>query len=562
MSGLDQIDIKLEGIGHVVSDNSLSVPRYQRSYAWEERQVGELFQDIATAIGEKEKEYFLGSIVVMNEPPNRPEVVDGQQRLATTSILLCAIRDYFYKNGDRTRADDIENKYLVKRDLRTQEKVPRLQLNESDHDFYQKRVLSRPDDKAREIAPQKNSHKRLAHALTLAERHVESVVSLSNKPGDKLIDWVEYIELKARVIMVRVPDYANAFTIFETLNDRGLDLAISDLLKNYLFHLSGDRINEAQQRWVSMFATLEAIEGEDIIVDYIRHLWSSKNGITREKDLFDKIKKNITSKQIAIDFSNELASSARLYAAILNTDHEIWTQYGQTARGHMTTLNLMGMVQIRPLLLAVLDKFTDKEVQCSLRLLVSWAARFLVVGGLGGGTLETHYSQRAKEVRDGSIKHSKDLMSAMLGVVPPDSQFLASFSVASVSKSSLARYYLRALEKQAKNEKDPELVPNPNEEEVNLEHILPQNPSTQWSGVDAETAKSFYRRLGNLALLKSQINSQVGSDGFKDKVVFYKKSNFLLTSGLSQYTSWGTREIEERQKKLAELAVKAWPLKI
>ena len=102
MSGLDQIDIKLEGIGHVVSDNSLSVPRYQRSYAWEERQVGELFQDIATAIGEKEKEYFLGSIVVMNEPPNRPEVVDGQQRLATTSILLCAIRDYFYKNGDRT----------------------------------------------------------------------------------------------------------------------------------------------------------------------------------------------------------------------------------------------------------------------------------------------------------------------------------------------------------------------------------------------------------------------------------------------------------------------------
>lgn len=235
MSGLERIDIKLEGIGHVVSDNSLSVPRYQRSYAWEDRQVSELFQDIATAIGEKEKEYFLGSIVVMNEPPNRPEVVDGQQRLATTSILLCAIRDYFYKNGDRARADDIENKYLVKRDLRTQERVPRLQLNEADHDFYQKRVLSRPDDKAREIAPQKNSHRRLARALFLAEKHIESVVSLSNKPGDRLIDWVEYVELKARVIMVRVPDYANAFTIFETLNDRGLDLAISDLLKELSF---------------------------------------------------------------------------------------------------------------------------------------------------------------------------------------------------------------------------------------------------------------------------------------------------------------------------------------
>jgi uncharacterized protein with ParB-like and HNH nuclease domain len=146
VSPLRSIDIELEGIGHVLSDNTLAVPVYQRSYAWEERHVRDLFQDLADAIARHEPEYFLGSIVVIeNAAGPRPEVVDGQQRLATTTILLAAIRDYIYGREDRQRASDIERMYLITRHIRSQEETPRLQLNESDHDFFMKRILLTPD---------------------------------------------------------------------------------------------------------------------------------------------------------------------------------------------------------------------------------------------------------------------------------------------------------------------------------------------------------------------------------------------------------------------------------
>jgi uncharacterized protein with ParB-like and HNH nuclease domain len=114
------MEIGLDAIGHALSDNRLSVPIYQRSYAWTDGHVTDLLQDLATAIDEGETEYFLGSIVATaSADSHRQEIVDGQQRLATTSILLSAIRDYFHAHGDADRASDIEREYLSVRDIRT-----------------------------------------------------------------------------------------------------------------------------------------------------------------------------------------------------------------------------------------------------------------------------------------------------------------------------------------------------------------------------------------------------------------------------------------------------------
>ena len=562
MTKLNEMNIFLEGIGHALADNMLSVPIYQRSYAWEDRHVKDLYQDIANAINEGEKEYFLGSIVITENTSDRPEVVDGQQRLATTTILIAAIRDWFYENEDTDRVEDIEREFLITRDLRTQEKVSKLRLNEIDQDFFSKTILSKPDSPERSVASSKESHKKITKASEIAADHLRNIVELSNKPADRLIDWIDYLKTGVRVIWVKVPDDANAFTIFETLNDRGLDLAISDLLKNYLFHLSGDRISEAQQRWVSMFAALEAVDSEEIVVDYIRHPWSSKYGSTRQRDLYDGIKKRITSKQSAIDFANELAENAKLYAAILNPDHEIWSSYGSTSRSHIVTINLLRMVQIRPLLLAILAEYDREEVKKTLSVMVSWAVRFLIYGGLGGGTLEKYYSDGAKDISSGSVKTAQDLLTAMTPVVPTDGQFESAFTTATVSKNYLARYYLRALEKESCSEPDPELVPNPNEEIVNLEHVLPEHPSEKWAHIDDEIVKIYYKRIGNLALTKMRINSDVGNDGFHEKRSFYANSDFQLTSSIADFDNWGPEEIEKRQKELAKLAVRAWPSKI
>jgi len=229
----------------------------------------------------------------------------------------------------------------------------------------------------------------------------------------------------------------------------------------------------------------------------------------------------------------------------------------------MDTLNQMGMVQIRPLLLSILAGFPPAEVKKSLRLFVSWAVRFLVAGGLGGGgTLCSHYAQRAKEVTDGTIKNTSQLQKTMKDIIPADARFEAEFAVATVSKPILARYYLMALERQARGESQPEFIPNPNEEQVNLEHILPQNPSTAWGHIDAESAKAAHKRLGNMALLKARINVAAANKGFAEKRKIYLASEFLLTKEVAKAASWLPTDIESRQKELAKMAVAAWPNKV
>src|SRR5579859_4982026 len=175
MGTLDEIKIQLDGIAHILSDNHLSVSRYQRSYAWEEKHVTDLFKDIATAIQQNENEYFLGPIVITGDSKECLEVVDGQQRLATTTILLGAIRDYFYTSGDKERANHITTHYLMDSDLWTQEIVPRLRLNEIDHNFFCKRVLTVPDDPSRNSLPDRDSHHRIREAAVLARQHVKRI---------------------------------------------------------------------------------------------------------------------------------------------------------------------------------------------------------------------------------------------------------------------------------------------------------------------------------------------------------------------------------------------------
>lgn len=130
-----------------------------------------------------------------------------------------------------------------------------------------------------------------------------------------------------------------------------------------------------------------------------------------------------------------------------------------------------------------------------------------------------------------------------------------------MSKSALARYYLRALEKQHKGEANPELVPNPNQEEVNLEHVLPQSPGGNWPSFSDDEAKTWYRRIGNLALMKADENSGAGSDPFSAKKPILKKSKFKLTAEIGKCSDWTISEIEARQERLAKLAVKTWDLK-
>jgi hypothetical protein len=560
MGTMSSIAIELEGIGRILLNRNLAVPIYQRSYAWEDEHVRDLLTDVETAMSEGAHEYFIGSIVTTKNQAARAEVADGQQRLATVTIILSAIRDFFYESGDKERANAITGELLHKKDLRTLALIPKLQLNDADNEYFVSRVLLLPDDPKRASIATKPSHLRIDAAAVLAREHIRRVGN-SRGATDRLTEIVEYLTDNVKVIWVAVPDDTNAFMVFETLNDRGLELAITDLLKNHLFGLAGSRLGEVQTSWIGMVSALEAIEEENAVLNYVRHYWSSRQGLVREKDLYTDIKKKINNATRSVSFTADLERNAHLYAAMINTADALWTKYGDTCRQHMETINALRMVQVRPLILSVLDSFTDAELKAALRNIVSWSVRFLIHGGLGSGAIEAHNCAAAKEVRDKKISRAAQLFNRLKGVLPNDAQFRASFATATVSKAYLARYYLRALEQQERGDSDPELVPNPNAEVVNLEHILPQNASGAWSYIAPDEQVLLIKRLGNMVLMKTKINIRAGNDSFAFKKGFYSKSEFRLTKAICGEPTWNRASIEKRQSDLAALAIKTWPLK-
>ena len=312
-----------------------------------------------------------------------------------------------------------------------------------------------------------------------------------------------------------------------------------------------------------MTGALETVNDDDITVTYIRHMWIAREGATREKELYKNIKGKLKSNQAAVDFAHALGKTSRKYVALLNaSDHEVWSSFPPSTRQCVSKVRLLGWKQIRPLMLAVLNSMSTKEVDKAFRAFLCWTVRLVIAGGLGSGSVEDSFSECAKRVTIGEIKTARKIYEFLSNFIHNDEVFRAAFTIARVSKPAIARYYLRALEQQQQNESEPELVANDDPAAITLEHVLPQDPQGGWKHIDPEVYPSLVHRLGNQALLRKKVNSDRKSDEFKDKVEDYGNSSFALTSMLASRPKWDADEVSERQKFLADLAVKAWPLAV
>ncbi|MDM1303241.1 DUF262 domain-containing protein [Acinetobacter indicus] len=560
------ISIQLEGIGDLISNKKFRVPAYQRAYAWEEDHVTSLLNDLKDAIANKEREYFLGSVVVTSGDTNRFEVVDGQQRLTTISLIINAIKTVFALDGDHQMVDSLQADFLTSLDRKTRENEPKLILNEIDNELFQNIIQKDSEHHniflRRDFKSKTPSNLKLINAYQQCFQFFNEESKLQRDSEEYLQNWLDYIQHSAKVILVISPDDSNAFVIFETLNDRGLDLAISDLLKNYLFHKSAERLEETKNRWAKMTALLESTSDDPLVVTYLRHYAMSQYGLIREKELFSVLKRKITSKRLAVDFSEKLDKNAVTYSALINANHEYWKNYNNLElEKSIKVFNLLGMVQIRPLLLSIINTFNHIEINKAFKVLVSVAIRYQIVGGIGGGYLENLYAQTAQQISSKKIETAKQILEEFKNL-PTDETFKEAFSIANISKAKIARYYLSEIE----NSENSEIIPNPDTKVINLEHILPQtyDSSSVWADLfNEDEHKSYSRRLGNMCLLSSDINSELDNLApYDEKLQFYKKASFIHTNQLGIYESWTKDNILKRQIIMAEKAVKIWSLNV
>ena len=176
------------------------------------------------------------------------------------------------------------------------------------------------------------------------------------------------------------------------------------------------------------------------------------------------------------------------------------------------------------------------------------------------GSVEEGIAEAAHEIYIQSIATARDLKEKLGHLTPSDGTFSAAFETATVSNRKLARYYLRSMELSAKAEQEPWHIPNDDRSEINLEHVLPEKPEGNWPQFSDDEVRLYYKRIGNLCLLRASDNSAAKSASFAIKRLIYGNSPYELTKQMATVTDWTIAEITDRQKTLAPLAVKTWAI--
>jgi hypothetical protein len=159
------------------------------------------------------------------------------------------------------------------------------------------------------------------------------------------------------------------------------------------------------------------------------------------------------------------------------------------------------------------------------------------------------------------VTNATGLRNELAKQVPGNAEFEDEFRNARVSKDYLARYYLRQLERRV-NPDLGGLVVSDSTADISLEHVLPENKTTDWNAFDDEMHASYVNRMGNLCLLAEDDNASLGSGSFAAKRKAYRTSSLALTKDIATNKAWTRKEIEDRSAKLASLAVKTWPLSV
>ena len=569
------LEYESKGIAELLLEEFLAVPTYQRSYSWHSAeasdttgeegdsraQVREFWDDLQRGYRQG-KPYFLGTVVLSTEgvPHGRKAVIDGQQRLATTCLLMGAIRNAYRAHGEEEYASSIHTDFVAKFDRPVGKDQPKFILNSDDREYFDLVVVQGGAG----VVATGESQRLLGDAWLYLQGAVNQFCDDAGTTWKPELDRLTaYLQGSAQIIAITVVTEADAFLIFESLNDRGADLTVADLLKNYLFSRAEQRLDEVRDTWVVTLNNLDIPKvGNRRFNLFARHYMSSRRGPTRERELYARIKEEVADPAGAVSFGKDLQKNSRLYFALISVDSDVWSEYSEEARQALEVLVDLSLEQSRPLLLAALDVLPKAEVQRLLIAMVSWSIRGLSAGKLGAGAAEAAFCGAAQQLRAKKITAVEGILRepAMDGLISTDRAFQADFSEWRVMKGSLARYILRVLELEERGEKEPELVVNPDVEKVNLEHILPKSLKVgQWTSFTEDEQKLYVHRLGNMALLQKGPNGRIGNKEWTVKKPILASSSLHLTAETSSTARWNVKAISDRQERLAELAVRAWP---
>ena len=538
------------------------VPVYQRDYSWKEEQWDDLWTDILEVKNQKNQVHYMGAIVLQNLNNKQYSIIDGQQRLATLSLIALAIIKRIQDlidSGIEIEENEERKELYMEQFIGSKDGVSlrysnKLQLNENNDSFYRSFLVQLREPINLHKLP--SSNKLLQKAFDFFYEKVREL--FGDKPkGKELADFLQnQLAEKLLFIQIVVENDLDAYTVFETLNARGIDLSISDLLKNYLLSLtaeSDEDIHQAKEQWKSIIQITDL----DKFPTFLRYFWHSRYETIRKEQLFKALRKKVTTKEAAFELLDDLEKYAAVYSALKNPNDELW-QGNKQIRKRINELKLFRVTQPFPLLMESYFRLPIPQFEDVLRFCSVIAFRYNVIGNLDPKRQELGFHNASKKLFTEQITNSSQVAQELKSIYIDDERFENLFSTKQVntkSKKKLARYILYSIENQIA-----ETDRNFEDETATIEHILPENPSLEWEpAFSLEEQENYIYRLGNLTLLESAKNNDCGSKPFEEKQVIYRQSQYKITKDID-YLEWKAGQVRSRQEKLAEIAKTVWKI--
>jgi hypothetical protein len=535
------------------------IPSYQRPYAWTTEQASELLDDIVTACGTagelaEQSPYFLGSIVLIKNPADpEAEVVDGQQRLTTLTILLAVLRDI-----ERGKvAEDIQRSYICQEGSVTRG-VPdnyRLSPRERDITFFRDNI--QVDNATGELPEVEGLPDARRHFIENAKFFRDKLAAVEPAVRQRII---MFLVQRCYLVIVAASDRESAFRIFSVLNTRGLDLSPADVLKADVI---GAIPVAEQETYTETWEDLEDELGRARFAELFGHIRMIHRKQKMRANLVSEFREFVPALQNPRDFINgELEPYADAYKEILDRRFESHTLSDAVNR-ILTHLSRLDNFDWQPPAISfiagnhqnpteVLRFVTDLERLAYALFLaretptdrIARYGRVLEAMEAGG---DLFAAGSPLQLADDEKRLGRDVLN---GDIYPITRILQPILLRlDEAMGAGGATYDHTI--------------------ISVEHVLPQNPNanSRWlvDFPDNEIRMSWVHRLANLVLLTRRKNTQASNFDFDEKKTRYFSaaggvSNFALTTTVIQEPRWDIATLERRQAELVGKLVAVWRL--
>jgi len=548
-------------IDELLKGNIFLIPRFQREYSWEADHVSAFWSDIIEKFCQP---YFIGAMVVYKAGRATIAVVDGQQRITTITILLCAIRDAFKKLDQEDLADGLQA-YIEQKDR--ENKTVYVLKTETSFPYLQEHVLkNEPADITPDIGREEEAIER---AFELFQTNIASNVYdfLSNKEQaaednqNDAVKWLTQLRdtiFDLNLILVTLDNEDDAYLIFETLNTRGKDLALADLLRNHFTNLlkpTGE-VDQAKIKWTQV---LDTIKNSPVQLDpdtFIVHSWQSRYDFVTKARVFEKVKERITDKS-AKSHLDRFVSDADQWRSIFDIEY-LWGKNENAVLRSLIALRVFKVVQPTPGVLSLVRAYRDKVIKYkTLRDALAVIEKFhfsfnAITSSRSSGGISGMYSSFGRQMFDANDSNEASMViNALVEKLRerevPKSEFDAGFEQVVYTKKhssqkSLVQYILK---KVAIYEKQPHIGET---DDLTIEHLIPQ------SSANNSDEEKIIGQIGNLMLVDPKTNEQLSTNDFQQKKQILLKAGYKLPDILIGEDTLSPEVIELNTIRVSELA--------